>query len=352
MGQDRKFTQEEKLFALRTVQAYRDRWEASERANLKVDIQRKVAQMEEDRQYKESYETIDVNDLDRIAEEATQVKEGQDPPTDEVKATNQKKAKFAALTKTFYDPEGCIQHQRQLDRDKLQSQEEKREGTADAENKDKEDQPAAGPKYYPLSPEQWKKAFLDLRQNFILKHPRVLQTLFYMLGYTREQICERGTNALDFKLTKELINEDLFQKMGNYQPVGARTGEFKEYQKISFLKRNILDVDEEKVEEFSMVLGKVLKWIQAALEIRCEDVVSRRDTVEYIKHDREQAIIQEAERAKKYEVELAEAKTAFDEKQAAEAEKNEGAEGEEAKEKEQFDEAAFKTEFDANNAEI
>jgi len=82
-----------------------------------------------------------------------------------------------------------------------------------------------------------------------------------MLGYTRDQICERGTNALDFKLAKEMINESLFQKMGNYQPVGARDGEFKDYQKISFLKNNIKDLDEEKVEEFSMVLGKVLKWI-------------------------------------------------------------------------------------------
>jgi hypothetical protein len=43
MGQDRKFSAEEKLFALRTVQRYRDRWEQSERENLKADIARKIA---------------------------------------------------------------------------------------------------------------------------------------------------------------------------------------------------------------------------------------------------------------------------------------------------------------------
>jgi len=170
----------------------------------------------------------------------------------------QKKAKFAALTKTFYDPEGCIAHQRQLDRDKLKSAEQPREETANTDEKAEEPK---GPKYYPLAPEQWKRPLLDMRQNYIIKHPRVLQTLFYMLGYTREQICERGTNALDFKLTKELINEQLFQKMGTYKPDGPRDGEFKDYQKISFLKRNIQDLDEEKVEDFSMMLGKVLKWI-------------------------------------------------------------------------------------------
>lgn len=65
---------------------------------------------------------------------------------------------------------------------------------------------------------------------------------------------------------------------------------------ISFLKQNIADLEEEKVEQQSLVMGKLLKWIQLALEIRCEDIVNRRDTVEYIKQDREQAMRAEAER--------------------------------------------------------
>jgi hypothetical protein len=57
----------------------------------------------------------------------------------------------------------------------------------------------------------------------------VLQTLFYVLGYTREEICERDTNALNFKKAKNFINEKLFFKMGSYNPVGPRGQEFKEY---------------------------------------------------------------------------------------------------------------------------
>jgi hypothetical protein len=347
MGQDRKLNEKEKLFALRTVQKYRDRWEASERENLKADIERKVAQQEDDRQYKDSHETIDHGELDRVAEEACAVKEGQDQPTEEQKAVMQKKARFVALTKTFYDPEGCIEHQRQLDRDKVKSAEAPREETANTDEKAEEPK---GPKYYPLAPEQWKRPLLDMRQNYIIKHPRVLQTLFYMLGYTREQICERGTNPLDFKLIKDLINEQLFQKMGTYKPDGSRDGEFSEYQKIAFLKENIRDLDEEKVEDFSMMLGKVLQWIRAALELRCEDVVNRRDTVEYQKHERQQAIAASADRQKKYELEIAEAKAAWEEKNAEEKEK--AAEGEEPTEPAKFDEEKFKTEFDEANAEI
>jgi len=58
------------------------------------------------------------------------------------------------------------------------------------------------------------------------------------------------------------------------------------------LRSNIKELDEEKVQDFSLVMGKLLNWIQLALEIRCEDIVSRRDSVEYIKHDREQANLQ------------------------------------------------------------
>ena len=65
---------------------------------------------------------------------------------------------------------------------------------------------------------------------------------------------------------------------------------------ISFLKQNIADLEEEKVEQQSLVMGKILKWIQLALDIRFEDIVNRRDTVEYIKQDREQAMRAEAER--------------------------------------------------------
>ena len=49
-----------------------------------------------------------------------------------------------------------------------------------------------------------------------MKFPRVLQTLFYLLKYKREEVCERDTNKLDFKKIKPLIDEELFERMSNY----------------------------------------------------------------------------------------------------------------------------------------
>lgn len=122
-----------------------------------------------------------------------------------------------------------------------------------------------------------------------MKHPRILQTLFYLLGYEREQICERDTNSLDFKKAKEFINDELFQKMASYNPCGQREGPFKAYQRLSFLKNNLAEIQEELVEDFANVLIKIFRWIQLAIDIRIEDVTRRRDTVELHKQERENA---------------------------------------------------------------
>ena len=96
----------------------------------------------------------------------------------------------------------------------------------------------------------------------IIKMPRVLQTLFYMLGYTRDQICEHDTNRLDLKMVRPLLNDDLFKKMALYEPIGEKTQEdFKEYQQLAFLKKNIESVEEEKVDEYSVTMGRIHRWV-------------------------------------------------------------------------------------------
>lgn len=148
-----------------------------------------------------------------------------------------------------------------------------------------------------------------------------MQTLFYLLGYEREEICFRGTNALCMKKAKELINESLFQRMGDYKPEGSRTESFKEYQKLSFLKSNIKDFDEEKLFETNIVMAKVLQWIKMAIDIRVDDVVTRRDNAEYVRQERQSQLIKQADRQRKYAEELEEKKAAFEEAQAEAKEK-------------------------------
>lgn len=151
LGQDRKFTEDEKLFALRTVQRYRDRWEQCERNNLKADIDSKISKMELTKNYKEMHEAQDLAELELRADQAIQQKEGAEPLSEDQKGSLLKRARLTQYSKTFYDPEGIIVHQRQLDRDKLRSSAEARIGTP--KNEDAESQGAPSVKYYPLAPE-------------------------------------------------------------------------------------------------------------------------------------------------------------------------------------------------------
>ena len=133
---------------------------------------------------------------------------------------------------------------------------------------------------------------------------RVLQTVFYLLRYSREEICERDTNKLEWKKAKKLIDEDFFKRIGEYNPFGPKTEEYKAYQKLKFLKRNIAAYEPEHVDEYSIALGKLFRWVLQAIELREEDVMIRRDQIHKLKEERQAAIDAAAERERLRENDL------------------------------------------------
>jgi len=84
------------------------------------------------------------------------------------------------------------------------------------------------------------------------------------------------------------------------------------------LKQNIGDLALETVEEYLLIMGKILKWVQLGLEIRCEDVVMRRDHLEHLKVERQGAEEASKAREAKYETEMNVAREEFDTKQEEE----------------------------------
>ena len=67
-------------------------------------------------------------------------------------------------------------------------------------------------------------------------------------------------------------------------------------------------MEEEKVEEFSLVMVKILRWLNLAIELRVEDIIRRRDAVELAKSERDNCIKLSGFRQEKYQKELAERK--------------------------------------------
>lgn len=285
LGQDREFTPEQIQYALDTVKLYQDEWERIEKANLRKDIDRKLDNMDAEKAYKDHYEAMDIQEAERRAEEAFALMEGAELMDDNQRQAVLKKYRWDSLTKMFYDPEGAARHKKSQER--VGGRISNRSINDGKHTPDTSEIQEAGDRYQPLIPEYWKQPFLDMKDLHVFKMPRVLQTLFYLLQFEREEIAEHETNKLDFKKAQSLIGDSLFQRMSEYNPLGQRDNQPKAYQKLSFLKRMVDSVEEDKVDEYSVILGRIYRWVSQALELRIEDVRSRRDQIAFLKHERE-----------------------------------------------------------------
>lgn len=150
--------------------------------------------------------------------------------------------------------------------------------------------------------------------------------------------------------------------MSDYKYAGPKTDEFRTCAKVAFLQKNLAMYEDDKsevIEAYSQTVFKLYQWITLALELRCEDVVSRRDKIEEMRHERENCIAQAAERQEKLDGALQEAEEAFNEKAEADAVKNaedneaeDDAEAAAEEEKPVFPVDEFMVDFNTNNPPI
>jgi LPS O-antigen subunit length determinant protein (WzzB/FepE family) len=74
--------------------------------------------------------------------------------------------------------------------------------------------------------------------------------------------------------------------MGGYQIFGPKVNDYKLYQRINFIDKITEGIEAEQVDEYSVPLGKLYRWLQMAVEMRKEDVLARRDYREKLKEER------------------------------------------------------------------
>jgi hypothetical protein len=84
--------------------------------------------------------------------------------------------------------------------------------------------------------------------------------------------------------------------LGDFWPIGPKEDAFKEYEKMKFIQSNIEGISEEELDDYSVALGKLFRWLKLALDVRIEDVKLRRKQKENLREKRQKAI--EAENAR------------------------------------------------------
>jgi len=109
----------------------------------------------------------------------------------------------------------------------------------------------------PLSPridqnsKRWREEILNLKRAKVIRFPKVLQSIFYLLQYSREAVCEEKTNKLFWKKAKELIDDNFLMGIFKYNPIGPKQGYYQAYQKINYIRKMLEDIDIEAVENYS-----------------------------------------------------------------------------------------------------
>ena len=135
---------------------------------------------------------------------------------------------------------------------------------------------------------------------------RILQSVFYLLGYDREEICEEATNSLFWKKARLLFNPDLLKVLEGYSPLGPIEGVPPRYRLINNIEKNLTGIDEEDVKNYSVPMWRLWKWIDSAVKIRIDDIKRRKAHRLQMREDKENKEKEFEERKTKYDEELAE----------------------------------------------
>jgi hypothetical protein len=147
----------------------------------------------------------------------------------------------------------------------------------------------------------------------VLKMTRVLQSIFYLLRYKREQICQKGTNKFFWKIAKNHLNEEFIDRMLSYRVMGSKAilskGSilFPRYTTINFIERNIEGIIPEDVDHYNLTVGKLYKWLLIAIRTRKDDITLRKVRTKKAREDREALINKEKDRQAKKEQDVIDA---------------------------------------------
>ena len=77
------------------------------------------------------------------------------------------------------------------------------------------------------------------------------------MGYQKDDVSEPGTQKFFWKKAKTLITPEFLDKMATFEFMGPKEGEFKAYQTLNYIMKNIEGIVLADLEAISMVAGRV-----------------------------------------------------------------------------------------------
>ena len=159
--------------------------------------------------------------------------------------------------------------------------------------------------------EEFTSRLEELKKIKVFKYGRFMQAMMYLLGFSKDQVVEPGTQKFHWKTAKTLLNEDFIEKMANYEIMGPKEEAYAKYQTLNYIEKIIDGIEQAQVDEFNMAAGRLFRWLKLAIENRKLDIVRRKALILKEREERDSKIKAKEDREKKMEAELEEAKQKF-----------------------------------------
>ncbi len=114
-----------------------------------------------------------------------------------------------------------------------------------------------------------KERFNVLKSYRVLIHREILIHLLFFLGYSKEDIYKPNTNILNWKKVRTLLDdENFFNKIDAYNPVGAKKEKNKPYSTINYINEKIKGIKQKDIDKYNMGFGRVFQWFKQVINVR------------------------------------------------------------------------------------
>jgi hypothetical protein len=129
-----------------------------------------------------------------------------------------------------------------------------------------------------------------------MKMPQLIQGLYFMARYKREDVCYPNSNTLSWKKSKHLLTTTLPKDMMEYKCYDQKADPIEKYHSLNFIHNLIKDITEEDVKTYHHGVHKLWKWLTSAIDARKKDITRRLVVAKKMGEERQAAVEAAAKR--------------------------------------------------------
>ena len=105
--------------------------------------------------------------------------------------------------------------------------------------------------------------------------------------------------------------DDLFRRISEYVILGKKEESYRGYQTLNYVDKITAEITQEEVDQYHPAVGRLFKWLQAAVALRKQDIIRRKAIAKRDREHRDQKIDEKQQRDQARQTAIQEANDAW-----------------------------------------